>query len=171
MQTGKGEGWSASSLDPGIDIYVDNSVVGHLVVKAPTQLWSNYRFGPVWLRNGQKITLVFNRSGNWVEDIKTKIGLATFIDYVEFTPAWEPVLGTGIGASIGGAIGYFLKEPLGPMVSEAVGAALGGALGGGVGLLTGLGIVPIPQIPIPTFGAPPEGPVAPARLGKYQITG
>lgn len=71
-----------------------------------------------------------------------------------------------VGAGIGGAIGYFLKEPLGPMVSEAVGAALGG----GVGLLIGLGVIPVPQIPIPALGAPLEGSEAPVLLGKYQIT-
>ena len=82
---------------------------------------------------------------------------------------WDPMIGAGIGAPIGGVAGYLLKEPLGPMVSEAVGAVLGGALGGGVGLLTGMGIIPVPQIP--GLGAAPEGPVAPARLGKYLITG
>ena len=110
-----------------------------------------------------------NPSITWFDDLK--IYQDDTLIYSDDFSKWDPVIGAGIGAPIGGAAGYLLREPLGPMVSEAVGAVLGGALGGGVGLLTGMGIIPVPQIPIPALEAPPEGPEAPARLGKYQITG
>lgn len=78
---------------------------------------------------------------------------------------WNPYIGAGIGTPIGGVAANLLKEPLGPIVSEAVGAGLGGAVGGLIGLLTAIGVIPIPTIP--TFEElAPEMPV-----GRYQVVG
>lgn len=74
---------------------------------------------------------------------------------------------TGIGAALSGVAGYVLK-PIDPVISALIGAGLGGGAGYGLAYLATTGI---PEIPIPALGAAPEGPEAPARLGKYQITG
>lgn len=119
----------------------------------------------------------------WFDDLK--IYQDGVLIYAEDFSKWDPLIGAGIGAGVLGVVvpavvrvpepgvSYEYQKPVlekEPLLAAGL-AGLGALMGGGVGLLTALGIIPVPQIPIPTFGAPLEGPVAPARLGKYLVTG